>query len=126
KEKAQARALIRASMEITADAFADVEPIKEQMDMAEFRIFEATEERSKKGFVQIKDIIGSVYEEVYETIGSENHVTGLPMGIQALDKLTRGLQPSKLYILGARPGVGKTALAMNIAWNVASGMNKTA
>ena len=123
KEKSMARKLIKASMEITADAYDETKPVKEVMDMAEFRIMEATDQKASTDFVQIKDIIGDVYEEVYEVIGAENHVTGLPMGLSKIDALTRGLQPAKLYIIGARPGVGKTALAVNIAWNVASGKN---
>ena len=126
KEKATSRKLIRATTEILADTYADAVPISELMDLAEFRIFEATERRETKGFRQIKDIIGDVYQEVYENIGAENHVTGLPIGIERLDMLTGGLKPSKLYIVGARPGVGKTALAVNIAWNVASGKNSSA
>ena len=126
KEKSGMRKLIVAATQIAADGYDETIPAKEQMDMAEFRVFEATEQKEQKGFVQIKNIIGKVFEEVYETIGSDNHLTGLAMGIPRLDVLTRGLQPSKLYIVGARPGVGKTALAMNIAWNVASGKSDPA
>ena len=126
KEKSMGRRLITAATQVVADGYSDLMPVKEQMEMAEFRIFEATEQKATTDFIQIKDIIGEVYEEVYETIGNENHVTGLPIGIRRLDELTRGLQPAKLYIIGARPGVGKTALAVNIAWNVASGKNATA
>src|SRR5665213_206221 len=125
KEKSEVRKLISAATQIVADAYADIEPIAEQMDKAEFRILEATEKKVKKGFVLIKDIIGKVFEEVSQTIGNENHVTGLPMGIGRLDLLTRGLCPGKLYIIGARPGVGKTALSINMLWNVASGNNPT-
>lgn len=123
KEKACARKLITAATQIVADAYADSLPINEMMDMAEFKIFEATERKETKGFKPISQLIGNVFEEVYETIGKEDHVTGIPFGIEQLDLLTRGLQPSKLYLIGARPGVGKTALAMNILWNVASGNN---
>jgi len=126
KEKASARKLIQAANQIASDAYSDEAPINEQMDMAEFRIFEATERKETKGFKPISELIGDVFEEVYETIGNEQHVTGIPFGIERLDLLTRGLQPSKLYLIGARPGVGKTALAMNILWNVASGKNPTA
>lgn len=126
KEMSSGRKLAIAGTTIASEAYDTSIPLKEKMDMAEFRIFEATEQKVQKGFVQIKNIIGKVFEEVYETIGSDNHLTGLPMGIPRLDVLTRGLQPSKLYIVGARPGVGKTALAMNIAWNVASGKSDPA
>ena len=126
KEKASARKLIQAASQIATDAYDETVPVSEMMDMAEFRIFEATERKETKGFKPISELIGDVFEEVYETIGKEQHVTGIPFGIERLDALTRGLQPSKLYLIGARPGVGKTALAMNILWNVASGKNPTA
>jgi replicative DNA helicase len=124
KEKSAARRLILAATQVVADAYSDSAPIKELLDSAEHRIFEATELRESKDFASIKDLIGTSYEYVNNLSEQQMHITGVPTGYGDLDELTAGLQPAELIVVGARPSVGKTSLALNIAQRACMGVNK--
>ncbi len=124
KEKASARKLITAATQVVADAYSDAMPIKELLDDAEHRIFEATELRETKDFASIKDLIGNSYEYVNNLSDQKMHITGVPTGFYDLDDLTAGLQPSEMIVIGARPSMGKTSLALNIAQHACMGTNQ--
>jgi replicative DNA helicase len=124
REKSAARKLINAATQVVADAYSDSVPIKELLDNAEHRIFEATELRETKEFSSIKDLIGNSYEYVNNLSDQQMHITGVPTGFYDLDELTAGLQPSEMIVVGARPSMGKTSLALNIAQHACMGTNQ--
>ncbi len=124
KEKSAARKLISAATQVVADAYADAMPIKELLDDAEHRIFEATELRESKDFSSIKDLIGNSFEYVNTLTDQQQHITGVPTGFYDLDDLTAGFQPSEMIVIGARPSMGKTSLALNIAQHACMGTNQ--
>lgn len=119
REKAAARRLIAAATQIVGDAYSESKPIDELLDEAEHLIFKATEQPESREFKPVKDLIGKSYEYVNDLAQNKIHITGVATGFYDLDDLTAGLQPSELIVLGARPSVGKTSLALNIAYNVA-------
>jgi len=124
KEKSAARKLISAATQVVADAYSDNVPIKELLDSAEHRIFEATELRESKDFASIKDLIGNSYEYVNNLSEQQMHITGVPTGFVDLDDLTAGFQPAEMIVIGARPSMGKTSLALNIAQHACMGTNE--
>ena len=107
KEKSAARKLISAATQVVADAYSDAMPIKELLDDAEHRIFEATELRESKDFASIKDLIGNSFEYVNTLTDQQQHITGVPTGFYDLDDLTAGFQPSEMIVIGARPSSGE-------------------
>ena len=123
REKSAARRLITAATQVVADAYSENQPIKELLDQAEHRIFEATELRDTKDFASIKDLIGRSYEYVNDLAQHSIHITGVPTGFPDLDELTAGFQPAELIVVGARPSMGKTSLALNIAQHACMGSN---
>src|ERR1041384_4668961 len=123
REKSASRKLINAATQVVSDAYSDAQPIKELLDHAEHLIFEATELRDTKDFVGIRDLIGKSYEYVNELAQHNIHITGVPTGFPDLDELTAGFQNAELIVIGARPSVGKTSLALNIAQHACMGTN---
>ncbi len=124
KEKSSSRKLIAAATQVVSDAYEDSMPVKELLDNAEHRIFEATELRESKDFSSIKDLIGNSYEYVNNLSDQKMHITGVPTGFYDLDDLTAGLQPAEMIVVGARPSMGKTSLALNIAQHACMGTNQ--
>jgi len=125
REKAQVRALIRTCREILDDAMeAGVEP-QQLFDNAEQKIYDIRQERNTKGLVSIRDVLVNVYDTFSKlNSGEAGDMAGIPSGIAALDNITTGLNRSDMIIVGARPGMGKTSFALNLARNVA-GQGKT-
>ena len=120
REKAQVRALIRACRDILDDAMEPGADTQELFDNAEQRIYEIRQQRDMKGLVPIKDVIVSAYDTFNKLISEDAaQYMGLPSGISSLDNITTGLNRTDLIIVGARPGMGKTAFALNLARNVA-------
>jgi replicative DNA helicase len=119
REKAILRSLINVSTEVIAECYEQTEDIEELLDRAERMIFEISEQRVNAAFVNLKELLKDSIrytEQLYERHGL---VTGLPSGFRDFDQITAGLQPSDLIIIAARPGMGKTSYALNIARNVA-------
>jgi replicative DNA helicase len=118
-EKAILRSLIKASGDIMDLAYQEkVEP-DTVLDNAEQSIFEIAQSRQKRDFEPLKDVLYTNLNRIDEVAKLEGGLTGLSTGFKDLDKITSGLQMSDLIILAARPSMGKTALALNIAQNAA-------
>lgn len=117
KDKAELRRLLDAAQEIAGACLAPVENVPEFLDAAEARIYEVSHRQTTAKIESVGELARVDYDRL-ETLyhqGQEAH--GLLTGFYDLDKLTGGLHPGDETILAARPGMGKTALALNIAWN---------
>jgi replicative DNA helicase len=119
REKALLRNLVHTAHSIQQMAFEGEEGADEILDAAESLIFQIAEERIRAGFVGVKDVVKESFERLHRILTEGRRITGLSTGYQQLDTLTSGLQDSELIILAARPSMGKTSLALNIAENVA-------
>ncbi len=118
QEKAIKRSLINAGSEIISTGY-DVNPIEESLEQAEKLIFDIASQKASKSLISIKDIVNDVYAKIEERANNKGQLTGVDTGFYELNTYTNGLQKSDLIILAARPAMGKTALALNIAQNVA-------
>jgi len=118
EEKAMLRRLIRTATQIAASGYAAAEDVRELISEAERRILEISNRRGE-GFVPIRDVLMDVFERVEFLYNNKGGITGIPSGYPDLDRLTSGFQKSDLIIVAARPSVGKTAFALNVAQNVA-------
>jgi replicative DNA helicase len=119
KEKAILRSLIYSASVIQEQALAAGDDADVILDRAESSIFQLAEDRVKAGLIGVKDLVKDGYERLEKIFSEGRRITGLATGYSGLDNETAGLQPSELVILAARPSMGKTALALNIAENVA-------
>jgi replicative DNA helicase len=119
KEKAVLRNLIHAAAAIQERAFEAEQSVDEILDQAEASVFKLAEQRIRSGFVGIRQLVQENFSRLEQIFTEGRRVTGLSTGYSLLDSQTSGLQPSELIILAARPSMGKTALALNIAENVA-------
>jgi replicative DNA helicase len=119
KEKAMLRNLVHAANRIQQNALDGEEGADAILDDAESKIFALAEDRVKAGLISVKDIVRDNFERLEKIFREGKSVTGISTGYGELDKLLSGLQPSELIILAARPSQGKTALALNLAENIA-------
>jgi|ERR1700719_1475746 len=119
KDKALLRGLIHTAEAIQESAFDASEDVDDILDRAESWIFKLADERVRVGFIGIKQLVQENFARLEKMFQEGRRITGLPTGYLNLDNMTSGLQPSELVILAARPSMGKTALALNIAENVA-------
>ena len=122
-DKASLRRLIEKANDIAKECFEDRGNVDEIIDFAESSIFEISKNKHKQAFYPISEIIDGNIETLEERQGNKALVTGVPTGFTRLDNLISGLQKSELIILAARPSMGKTALALNIARNAAVDAN---
>ena len=118
KEKSLLRGLIHATHAIQQTALEAEEDADAILDQAESSIFQLAEDRVRSGLVPMKEVVRDNIERLERVITEGKRITGLATGYSQLDNLTSGLQPSELIILAARPSVGKTALALNLAENM--------
>jgi len=119
KEKAVLRNLIHSAAAIQEQALAAGDDADIILDRAESAIFQLAEDRVRAGLIGIKDLVRDGFERLEKIFSEGRRITGLATGYVALDNETAGLQPAELVILAARPSMGKTALALNIAGNIA-------
>jgi replicative DNA helicase len=122
RERAILRKLVTASDEIATTAFSPQgKAVAQILDEAEQKIFHIGEEgsRMKQGFQSMDALVVDLLDRVEEMSQNPNDITGVPTGFYDFDRMTSGLQPGDLIVLAARPSMGKTALAINIAENVA-------
>ena len=122
RERAILRKLVAASDEIATNAFSPQgKPVAKILDEAEQKIFKIGEEgsRMKEGFQSMDTLVVDLLDRVQEMADNPMDVTGVPTGFIDLDRMTSGLQAGDLVVLAARPSMGKTAFAINIAEHVA-------
>ncbi|OQR23967.1 replicative DNA helicase [Ligilactobacillus salivarius] len=120
EEKSMLRRLISAATNIITQANNGDDDVPSLLDSAERQIMDVSERRNRSGFREIKDVLNETLSDIDRLSQQSEDITGLPTGYREFDKMTAGLQPDNLIILAARPAVGKTAFALNIAQNVAT------
>ena len=119
KDKSVQRTVVQVCNDIIKESNDDIPDSKKFLDDVEKRIFQATSERTVKDMVPIAKILEDTRNKVVENSRKSGTITGLETQFTKLDEATLGLQPSELIILAARPSVGKTTFALNIATNIA-------
>ncbi|MBI2189703.1 MAG: replicative DNA helicase [Acidobacteria bacterium] len=119
KEKATLRNLIFAANRILTNAYEAEQESDVVLDEAESAIFAVAEDRLKAGFVPMSELVKESYPKIEQLFEQKRLITGVPSGFVDLDAMTRGFQPGDLVIVAARPSMGKTSLALNVAQHVA-------
>ena len=119
EEKALLRQLIKASNELIELGYAQNEDVDLIMDQAEKKIFDIMQGKNQKGFTAIKDVLIESFAEIEKLYNQKEPITGVPTGFADLDYKTAGLHNSDLVLVAARPAMGKSAFALNIASNAA-------
>ena len=119
RDKALLRQLIDVATDIVGLGFAGQDEADQVLEQAEQQIFELAEDRVRRSFLPLKSILKDAFEQVEKLFDKKTQVTGVPTGFSDLDMKTAGFQPSELIIIAGRPGMGKTAFALNIARNAA-------
>jgi len=122
-QKYLARELISLSSEVASKAFDETNDVDDLMQEAEGRLFEISQRNVKKDVVRIYPIITEAFSLMREAAKRTDGLSGLPSGFKDLDKITSGWQNSDLIIIAARPGMGKTALVLSMAKNMAVNFN---
>ncbi|MBI2219729.1 MAG: replicative DNA helicase [Acidobacteria bacterium] len=125
KEKSVLRSLIYSASRIVTSAYQGEEDAETLLDGAEKAIFEIAEGRIRQGFVPLRDLVHSSFATIEKLQQHKGLVTGVPTGFVDLDEMTSGLQPSDMIIVAARPSMGKTSFALNIAQHVGTTTDKT-
>ena len=116
------RSLIKISTEIIEDSYADNKDVFDLLDEAEAKLYEVNQGNLKKSVETAQDLVIQAKQKI-EEISNKDGLSGIPSGYDKLDKLTSGWQPSDLVIIAARPGMGKTALTLSMARNIAVNTN---
>jgi replicative DNA helicase len=119
KEKSTLRALIHASTQIAERAWEAEDDPNVILDDAEKTIFSIAEDRARVGFVSMRQIVDESLPKIEQLFEQKKLITGVPTGFVDLDGMMRGLQPSDLVIVAARPSMGKTSLVLNMAEHAA-------
>lgn len=120
KEKSVLRGLITASNNIISRCLEETDDAETLIDLAQSQIFEIAEKDVQSGFYRIQDIVKSSFGTLDVLFDRRQGVTGIETGFEILDNMTSGLQPGELIIVAARPSLGKTALALNVAAHAAT------
>lgn len=119
EEKYILRNLIKTANEIIDLGYEQSEEIENIMDNVEKKIFNLSKDRNQKGYSQLKDILMNSFTELEQLYNQKKHITGVPSGFTDLDNRTSGFHNSDLILIAARPAMGKSAFALNIAANAA-------
>ncbi|MCX7789179.1 MAG: replicative DNA helicase, partial [Chloroflexaceae bacterium] len=119
------RRLIEAGGKIAAMGYDETADLDETLDRAEAELFNVSQRRSNQDFVAIGQVVNQLFTQIESLQERRGEVAGVATGYPDLDGITGGLQPSDLIILAARPSVGKTSLALSLAYNVAFLSNAT-
>ncbi|MBN1193192.1 MAG: replicative DNA helicase [Coriobacteriia bacterium] len=119
KRTSMLRQLIEAATTIQAYGYENPDDIDEVVERAEKAIFDVTNKRVSTNFEVLEELMKTGFHEIEQLYDRKGHVTGVPTGFPDLDKILAGMHKGDLIILAARPSVGKTALALNIAVNAA-------
>ncbi len=124
RDKSVLRSLIIACEEIAEAGYAQEDEAQRLVELAESKIYAIAEQRENKNFVEIKDALLQVYASLQLLKENKEEAMGMPTGFSGLDKLIVGMGKSDLVLVGARPGMGKTAFALNLAVSVAKRSKK--
>ena len=124
-EKALLRKLINESTNIITDAYNAKDEVNDLLDSAEKKILNVVKNRRSSEFKKIQEVLFKTQSDLEFLSKNKGDITGLATNFIDYDRLTKGLHPNELIILAARPGVGKTAFALNLATNVAMNSNST-
>ena len=119
EEKSILRNLIKTANEIISLGYDPTEDVEDIMDSAEKKIFDIMQSKNQKGYTPIKDALVESFAKLEELYNRKQYITGVSTGFIALDHKTAGLHGSELILVAARPAMGKTAFALNIATNAA-------
>ncbi|MBQ9931693.1 MAG: replicative DNA helicase, partial [Firmicutes bacterium] len=119
EEKSVLRKLIASASDIMEKGYQEKMEPEQVLDYAEQEIFEIAQNRQSREYEPVREVLKRNIERINEIISNPNKFTGVPTGFMDLDNMTSGLQRSDLIILAARPSMGKTAFALNIAQNAA-------
>ena len=115
EEKAILRNLLKTANEIIQLGYDETQDVDMIMDQAEKKIFNTIQSRNQKGYSSMKDILVDTFTELEQLYNQKQHITGVPTGFADLDYKTAGLHNSDLILVAARPAMGKSAFALNIA-----------
>ena len=124
EEKSILRKLIKSADEIEGMGYSQNEEIDNIMDQAEKKIFDIMQGKNQKGYTPIKDVLVETFAELEKLYNQKEPITGIPTGFSDLDYKTAGLHNSDLILVAARPAMGKSAFALNIATNAAVNAKK--
>lgn len=120
EEKSILRRLIRTATDIVSDGYTREEEVDTILDEAEKSILDVSQRRNSGAFISIKDVLVQTYDNIEMLQNRKGEVTGIPSGFVELDRMTAGFQRNDFIIVAARPSVGKTAFALNIAQSIAT------
>ena len=123
-EKAILRRLINVSNDISSEAYLETGSVNDILDGAEMKILNVAKTRKSSEFHKIQDVVFKAQENLEKLCNQKGEITGLATGFYEIDKLTSGLHENELIIIAARPAMGKTAFALNIATNIAKTTSK--
>lgn len=119
-QKAIRRRLIKASQEIVGLGYDESKSIQDLVEEAETQLFKVSQQHVKQNIASLEDVLAESFERLDELHKDKGKIRGIPTGLKDLDNTLAGLQRSDLIIIASRPSMGKTALALNIAHNIAS------
>jgi replicative DNA helicase len=122
--KAMRRKMIRASQDINDLSYNESEGLQALIEQAESRLFEVSQKQVKQDIVSLEQVLSDSFERLDELHKDKGTIRGVPTGYKDLDAILAGLQRSDLFILAARPSMGKTAMVLNLAHNVAVGASQ--
>lgn len=123
ENKSMLRNLVKTANEIISLGYDESEDVDNIVDTAEKKIFDVMQRKNQKGYESIKDVLLDSFNRLEELYNNKKLVTGVPSGFIELDKLTSGFHGSELILVAARPGMGKTAFALNVATYAATRAN---
>ena len=124
KEKSVLRKLIEACGEISEAAYSEQKSVTSILDHAENMIFNIAQGRDTKNFRHVKEVLGDVFHHLHKLNTNKEATQGTRTGFSGLDRVLAGMGKSDLVLVGARPGMGKTSFALNVATNVAKQTKK--
>lgn len=119
EEKALLRRLIRVATKIVEDGYTREDEVEALLSEAEKKMMEVSSRKNAGDFKHVKDVLVQTYDNIEQLQTRKGDVTGIPTGFRDLDRITAGFQRNDLIIVAARPSVGKTAFALNVAQSVA-------
>ena len=125
RDKSLLRRLIKVTEEITEDAYSAQDSASDIINQAEAKVFEIAQTKEQHDFSHIRDVILGTYQQIKDVADNKEEAVGVPTGFSMLDNILVGMGKSDLVLVGARPGMGKTSFALNVATNVAKKSNKT-